>query len=156
MQNLNGRPPKMSAEADSLPAFKKPLKFTPVSTRIMESCMKAYDAQKFLLLYFSNRKTFVKQFADPKFLDVISPKFEFLHLSRADKSGNWLTTTYQFKSSPFYSIIDPSNGAFVKIHYGDMTIPEVKTFINSFLSTDPSISVSIINNSNINKVNMIR
>ncbi|KAH0788430.1 ubiquitin-like modifier [Histomonas meleagridis] len=132
----------MSTEDNALPTLKKTLKFTPVSIRIMEMCEKAYDSQKFLLLYFTNRKCYVRQFLDPKFPEMVNPRFEFFHLSRADKSGNWLTTTYRFKSSPFYAILDPSNGSFLKIHYGDLNLQQLETFLNSFISTNPKYELS--------------
>jgi hypothetical protein len=156
--------------ADSLlPQPKKPTKFTPASLRIMQMCEKAFASNNFLLLYFSNRKTFTQEFNEAAFKDALKNKFQFLQLSRADRAGNWLTTSFHVKSSPYYAIIDPSNGQFLQlsradwagnwlttsfhvksspyyaiiapsngqfltIHYGNLSIPDLRAWLQQFLS----------------------
>jgi hypothetical protein len=125
-----------------LPNLKKPVKFTPASLRIMQACEKAFASNNFLLLYFSNSKNFTVQFTQPDFLDVLRNKFQFLQLSRSDKAGNWLTTTFHVKSSPYFAIIDPSNGEYVRITYGDMTTPAIREWLAQFLARSPKFALS--------------
>lgn len=115
-----------------LPQPKKPVKYTPASYRIMQVCDKAFNEHRFVLLYFTNRKLFNPMFNDPNFKNVIKANYVFVQLSRADKAGNWLTTTYHCQSSPYYAIIDPSTGNFITIHYGDMTIEELGKWLSTF------------------------
>lgn len=116
----------------TLPQPKKPVKYTPASLRIMQTCDKAFQEHRFVLLYFTNRKLFIQMFTEPNFKNIIKSQFTFLQLSRADKAGNWLTTTYHFQSSPYYAIIDPSTGNFIKIHYGDMSLEELSDWLSKF------------------------
>jgi hypothetical protein len=124
-----------------LPQPKKPTKFTPASLRIMQMCEKAFASSNFLLLYFSNRKTFTQEFIDPQFKDALKNKFRFLQLSRADRAGNWLTTSFHVKSSPYYAIIDPSNGQFLTISYGNLSIPGLRSWLHQFLSSAPKFAL---------------
>ena len=139
-----GRFHKKTAESmedsNPLPVPKKPVRFTGAALRIMQSCEKAYAANNFLLLYFTNKKTFTPQFSEFSFKELLRNKFQFLQLSRVDKAGNWITTSFHFKKSPYYVLIDPSNGQFVDIHYGDMTIPELKIWLQQFLAKDPKFA----------------
>jgi hypothetical protein len=125
-----------------LPQPKKPTKFTPASLRIMQMCQKAFASNNFLLLYFSNRKTFTQNFNDPAFKDALKNKFQFLQLSRADRAGNWLTTSFHVKSSPYYTIINPSNGQFLTIVYGDLSISALHSWLQHFLSGAPKFALS--------------
>ena len=129
-------------EAHPLPTTKKAVKYTPASLRIMQSCEKAFASNNFLLLYFSNKKTFTQQFNEFSFKDLLRNKFQFLQLSRIDKAGNWLTTTFHFKKSPYFALIDPSNGQFVQVHYGEMTTPELKVWLQQFLAKGPKFANS--------------
>jgi hypothetical protein len=124
-----------------LPEPKKPVKFTPAALRIMQMCEKAFASNNFLLLYFSNRKTFNQMFNEPGFKEVLRNRFQFLQLRRADKAGNWLTTTFHVKCSPYFAIIDPSNGQFLTIAYGDMTIPDLRNWLRHFLATSPAFAL---------------
>ena len=132
----------MSAEDHPLPTTKKPVKFTPASFRIMQSCEKAFASNNFLLLYFTNKSTSTQQFNEPAFKELLRNKFQFLQLSRKDKAGNWLTTVFHFKKSPYFALIDPSNGQFVKVHYGGMSTPELKLWLQQFLSKGPKFACS--------------
>ena len=129
-------------EAHPLPTTKKAVKYTPASLRIMQSCEKAFASNNFLLLYFSNKKTFTQQFNEFSFKDLLRNKFQFLQLSRIDKAGNWLTTTFHFKKSPYFALIDPSNGQFVQVHYGEMSTPELKVWLQQFLAKGPKFANS--------------
>jgi hypothetical protein len=107
----------------------------------MQMCEKAFASNNFLLLYFSNRKTFTQEFNEPGFKDALKNKFQFLQLSRADRAGNWLTTSFHVKSSPYYAIIDPSNGEFLTIYYGNLSIPGLRTWLQQFLSGGPRFAL---------------
>ncbi|OHT15576.1 hypothetical protein TRFO_02935 [Tritrichomonas foetus] len=124
----------MSIDSPILPKPKKPVKYTPASLRIMQTCDKAFHEHHFVLLYFTNRKQFNQMFTEPNFKHLVKSHFTFLQLSRADKSGNWLTTTYHFESSPYYAILDPSTGNFLTIYYGDMTLEELSAWLSKFSS----------------------
>lgn len=115
----------MFKEAENLPTLKKEVKYTSASKRYMEVCKKAYESNTFVLLYFTNRKLFIKRFLEKPFMEKIQKSFTFLHLCRSEKAGNWFASTFQFKNTPFYSICDPSNGDFVRIHYGDVSSEEL-------------------------------
>lgn len=127
-------------EDHPLPTTKKPVKYTPASLRIMQSCEKAFASNNYLLLYFSNKKTFTQQFNELAFKELLRNKFQFLQLSRIDKAGNWLTTVFHFKKSPYFALIDPSDGKFVKVHYGEMTTPELKVWLQQFLAKGPKFA----------------
>lgn len=116
----------------NLPVPKKPVKYTHASQRVMTVCERAFENGTFALLYFTNRKIYIPMFSDPKFRQFIKNKFKFMQLSRADKSGNWLTSTYHFDSSPYYAIIDPSNGEFVTVHYGEMNLDDLISWLSKF------------------------
>jgi hypothetical protein len=130
----------MSADGP-LPEPKRPVKFTPAALRIMQMSAKAFASNSFLLLYFSNRKTFNQMFSEAGFREALRNRFQFLQLSRADKAGNWLTTTFHVKCSPYYAVIDPSNGQFLTIAYGDMTIPDLRNWLRRFLATSPAFAL---------------
>lgn len=130
------------SDAHPLPTPKKTVKYTPASLRIMQSCEKAFASNNYLLLYFSNKKTFTQQFNEFSFKDLLRNKFQFLQLSRIDKAGNWLTTTFHFKKSPYFALIDPSNGQFVQVHYGELTTPELKVWLQQFLAKGPKFASS--------------
>ena len=122
----------MSTDKPILPQPKKPVKFTPASLRIMQTCDKAFHEHRFVLLYFTNRKMFNQMFTEPNFKHLVKTHFVFLQLSRADKAGNWLTTTFHFQSSPYYAILDPSNGEFLTIYYGDMSLEQFGAWLAKF------------------------
>jgi hypothetical protein len=107
----------------------------------MQMCEKAFASNNFLLLYFSNRKTFTQDFNEPGFKDALRNRFQFLQLSRADRAGNWLTTSFHVKSSPYYAIIDPSNGEFLTIYYGNLPIPDLRQWLQQFLSAGPRFAL---------------
>jgi hypothetical protein len=108
----------------------------------MQACEKAFASNNFLLLYFSNRKVFTQQFSEPGFRDALRNKFQFLQLSRADKAGNWLTTSFHVRSSPYFAIIDPSDGSFVAIRYGEMETSEIRTWLQEWLLKSPKFAAS--------------
>ena len=122
------------SENPILPKPKKPVKYTGAALRIMQTCDKAFHEHRFVLLYFTNRKQFNQMFSMQSFKQLIKNHFTFLQLSRADKAGNWLTTTYHFQSSPYYAIIDPSTGDFLTIHYKDMSLDELGAWLAKFSS----------------------
>jgi small ubiquitin-related modifier len=124
-----------------LPELKKPVKFTPASLRIMQACEKAFAANNFLLLYFTNSKMFTPQFSQPEFTDALRNRFQFLQLSRADRAGNWLTTTFHVKCSPYFAIIDPSNGQYLEMRYGDVSTPTLQMWLQSFLARGPRFAL---------------
>jgi hypothetical protein len=132
----------MSSETSRLPRPKKEVKFTPAALRLIQALAKAFASNNFLLLYFSNRKIFTLQFTEPAFRDALRNKFQFLQLSRADKAGNWLTTCFRVDSTPYFAIIDPSSGEFVAVHYGDMTTPEIKTWLQEWLLKSPKFALA--------------
>jgi hypothetical protein len=103
----------------------------------MQMCDLAFWSNNFLLLYFTNRKHYTSLFCTNDFKDLIRDRFQFLQLSRADKAGNWLATTFQVKRSPYYTIIDPSCGEFVAICYGEVSLSELGAWLSDFLATAP-------------------
>lgn len=121
-----------STSAPILPKPKKPVKYTQASLRIMQTCDKAFQEHHFVLLYFTNRRTFNQLFMETNFKNIIKNNFNFLQLSRKDKSGNWLTSTYHFESSPYYAILDPTTGKFISIYYADMTLEELSSWLSKF------------------------
>jgi hypothetical protein len=128
-------------DENPLPELKKPVKFLQASLRLMQACEKAFALNHFLLLYFTNSKVFTTQFSQPDFLDALCNKFQFLQLSRADRAGNWLTTTFLVKSSPYFAILDPSNGQFLEIRYGKVETPAVRIWLQSFLARGPAFAL---------------
>jgi hypothetical protein len=104
-------------------------------------CEKAFASNNFLLLYFTNRKQFTPQFNEPSFKEAIRNKFQFLQLSRADKAGNWLATSFHVKCSPYFAIIDPSDGQFLAVAYRDLTIPEIRDWLQRFLLPVPQFGL---------------
>jgi hypothetical protein len=130
------------ADENPLPVLKKPVKFTPASLRLMQACEKAFASNNFLLLYFTNSKTFTQQFVQPDFQAALRNKFQFLQLSRADRAGNWLTTIFHVKCSPYYAILDPSNGEYLEMRYGDLDTPTVHAWLQSFVSRAPKFTLS--------------
>jgi hypothetical protein len=80
-------------------------------------------------------------FNEPGFKEVLRNRFQFLQLSRADKAGNWLTTTFHVKSSPYYAIIDPSNGQFLTISYGEMAVTDLRIWLQRFLAGSPGFAL---------------
>jgi hypothetical protein len=107
----------------------------------MQMCEKAFASNNFLLLYFSHRKIFRPEFNEPAFKEALRNKFQFLQLSRADRAGNWLTTSFHVKSSPYFTIIDPSNGEFLTITYRTVTIPDLLVWLQHFLAGAPKFAL---------------
>lgn len=126
---------------DPLPEYKRKLNFTPASLKILKSCQSSYDERKFLVIYFSNRKCFVRHFLKPEFVEAFKDKFQFLQMCRADKYGNWLSLSYHFTNSPLFGIIDPSNGKFISIHYGNLTTEELSSWLRDFLNKNMKYSL---------------
>jgi hypothetical protein len=124
-----------------LPELKKSVKFTPASLRLMQACEKAFASNNFLLLYFTNSKCFTPQFTQQDFIDALRNKFQFIQLSRADRAGNWLTTTFHVKSSPYFAILDPSNGQYLEMRYGDLETPVLRAWLQSFLARGPRFAL---------------
>jgi hypothetical protein len=107
----------------------------------MQACEKAFASNNFLLMYFTNSKVFTSQFTHPDFLDGLRNKFQFLQLSRADRAGNWLTTTFHVKCSPYFAILDPSNGQYLEMRYGDVDTPTLRAWLQSFIARGPKFAL---------------